>query len=145
MNMKALWTIVIVLFGVTMLFGMGLNAGSDAALDTYNVTEGYTVDYTNNTTVANADAEALSDTITVVVNDTTLEDGTDYAWDSDSGTINWINTTATSDGDTASVTYEYDDYPETTQFSIDLVNIMIPVITLLVIGVAARFAFGGAY
>jgi len=65
-----------------------------------------TVDYTTDYGVSqNATVEGYSENVTIVVDGTTLEDGTDYTWNSTAGTIDWQNTTATTDGDSASIEY----------------------------------------
>lgn len=72
--------------------------------------ESVTVDYNTNTTVANADvAVSFYDNETVRnASGAALTEGTDYEWDSANGTINWLNTAATTDGASATMSYAYD-------------------------------------
>lgn len=64
-----------------------------------------TIDYQNNTDLtAKATSEGYAvDQITA--NDTTLTDGTDYEANLTAGSINWLNTSTTSSGDTATIEY----------------------------------------
>lgn len=69
--------------------------------------EDLTVDYTTESAVSeNATVEGYSDTVTITSGGQTLVAGTDYRWDADAGTVNWLNTSNTSSGDSATIEYE---------------------------------------
>ncbi len=65
------------------------------------------VDYQNKTTVsANATLEGYGERPVIVANGTTLTLGEDYVWNASSGTVTWLDTANTSDGDPAVIEYE---------------------------------------
>lgn len=66
-----------------------------------------TVDYSNDYEVSeNATVEDYSENVTIVVDGSTLEADTDYSWNSTSGIVDWRNTSATSEGDSATIDYQ---------------------------------------
>lgn len=77
--------------------------------------ETLTVDYQNDSEVSeNATVEGYGEEPTIVANDQVLVQGTDYEWNASAGSVNWQNTTNTSDGDSAQITYRaYQRTPET--------------------------------
>lgn len=54
---------------------------------------------------AATEAEDYGQNITIVTNGQTLEEGTDYDWNAETGVINWYNTANSNDGDDATVDY----------------------------------------
>jgi len=81
------------------------------------VNESITVDYTQPVSVAN-DAVEYGETATVYDADgNELAAGTDYSWNATAGNVTWQNTSQTTDGETAAITYDYrtaDDQQRTT-------------------------------
>lgn len=68
--------------------------------------ESLTVDYSSATPVSeNATLEGYGTAPTVVVNGTTLVEGTDYSWDTSDGSVTWFDTANTSDGAAAQIDY----------------------------------------
>ncbi len=112
-----LWTVVVVaLFLAILLPAVNLGYQDTTKTATAN-TEAVTVDYSENTTVDNADTATSfydNETIQTDGGNTTLEDGIDYEWNTTTGEIQWLNTTATTDGDTATITYTYQYHGQTT-------------------------------
>lgn len=83
-----------------------LSTAHAAAGTPFDYSEELTVDYGNESAVSeNATVEGYSENVTIVVDGTTLEDGTDYSWNDSAGTVEWYNTTNTSDGDSATIDY----------------------------------------
>jgi len=69
--------------------------------------ETLTVDYAAESAVSqNATVEGYSDTVTITSGGQTLVAGTDYRWDAANGTVNWLNTTNTTSGDSATIEYQ---------------------------------------
>lgn len=88
----------------------------DYAGTPYDYDEELTVDYTSPSSVSEiaTDTEGYGSEPTIVVDDTELVQGTDYRWNSSSGDVEWLNTSNTSGGDTATITYRaYQRTPQT--------------------------------
>jgi hypothetical protein len=101
----AVITVTLVLIVLNTIMSLGIIAG-----ETTTVTnESVTVDYDNLSYVQYNDSSYdLSDNVTVYDSgDVELAEGTDYNWYSSNGSLEWINTTETTDGETATVTYDY--------------------------------------
>lgn len=62
----------------------------------------YAADYSVN---ENATVEGYSETVTVTVDGQALNASEDYTWDQGSGTLSFVNSSATTAGDTATVEY----------------------------------------
>lgn len=103
---------------VILLLGMAvptLGTAHTYAGTPFEYEESVTVDYDSDTQVAQnaTDAEGYSETVNITVDSTTLESGTDYRWDADNGTIDWLNSSSTNDGDSGQI--EYEAYQRTEQ------------------------------
>lgn len=74
-----------------------------------------TVSYTADYSVSeNATVEGYDETVTVSVDGQSLNATTDYTWDADAGMLSFVNSSATTTGDTATVEYRaYQRTPET--------------------------------
>ncbi len=95
--------VVILLLGLSV---PALATAYDYAGTPFEVNESITVEYSSPSQVdANATQEGYGDSPRVVVNGTTLVEGSDYAWDADDGTVTWYNTSNTTDGATAQIEY----------------------------------------
>jgi len=69
--------------------------------------ETLTVDYTSDSSVSeNATVEGYSETVNISANGEQLTEGTDYRWNESAGTVTWLDTSATSDGDSATINYQ---------------------------------------
>lgn len=79
--------------------------------------ETVTVDYDNPSVVSAADdAISFSSDVTVRnASDAVLENETDYTWRPVNGTVAWHNTTATTDGESATISYAYDAHSQRSQ------------------------------
>lgn len=111
--------------------------------------ESVTVDYTNNSTVS-ADAVSFNETVTITSEGTTLTDGTDYEWYHETGTVEWYNTSSTTEGDTAWVDYTYQYRTQETEDVSGMLASVSPVLGLLLLitGLGALLVIswgGGAY
>lgn len=106
--MTSIWKVgALLLVAVVVLptLSIAWSSGSLSAQGVAN--EPITVDYGTNTSVDNASAVEYSDSVTITFNGSTLEAGTDYVWNATSGEVDWKNTAATTDGDTAHIDYTY--------------------------------------
>lgn len=106
--------IKIVTVGAMLIIGM-LVVGSvygAAPTETGNVTaEEVTMNITDPVELdPGEDAFSYSETISVELasDGTPLEEGTDYEWDSETGEIQFLDSTTVTDGDNALVDYEYE-------------------------------------
>lgn len=140
MASRGLFTILVVFLGLGILFAGGVNTGVDNAVKDYAVVnETMTVNYAQPVPVAEQPADAqYSDTITVYnAAGAELTNGTDYEWDPGAATVTWFNTTATSDGETALVSYDYQNQPEQNGAMAGVFNvggIALTLIALLLVG-----------
>jgi outer membrane lipoprotein-sorting protein len=116
------WTVLVVF----LLLGVGaaaINTGaSPEEVRETKTNETATIDYDTNTTLGPDYAVNYSDTITVYANGSELAAGTDYQYNSTSGVVDWLNTTATSDGDTAKVSYSFGKQTASTRINSDLLE-----------------------
>ena len=94
---------------VVLLLGLAVPAlatAHDYAGTPYQYEENLAVDYTTASSVSEgATQEGYSENVTVVVDGTTLTEGQDYDWNPGTGAVTWYNTTDTTDGSTAHITY----------------------------------------
>lgn len=107
-----IWGIVVIAC-VLALALPAVDIGFSNAAQPGNATENATVDYDLNYTVGEDPVYEYTN-LTVTSNGTDLRAGTDYQFDAENGTINWIDTAETSDGDAAEVAYAYEDHSQTT-------------------------------
>lgn len=79
----------------------------DYAGTPYEYEETLTVDYTTPSQVSEGATatEGYGSNETITVGGTQLVEGDDYRWNKSSGEVTWLNTSATSDGDSATITY----------------------------------------
>lgn len=103
------WGVLIVLIGIAVLLA-GLSTGYQAAGYEHTIeNETHDVDYNAESSLdAPEYTFSYSTTVTVTANNTTLDAGSDYEYNSSVGNITWLNSSATSDGDDAFVTYTYE-------------------------------------
>lgn len=109
----SIWTVVVIALALA-LGASAVNIGYSNAAAPGNATENATVDYDVNYTVENADAYEFT-SLNVTSNGTELREGTDFEFDVENGTVNWINSVETTDGDAATVAYDFRDHSDTTQ------------------------------
>lgn len=108
-----LWTIAVLFIGLLVLLPAVNVAFADAA-QSAAANESTTVDHSTNYTLGVTNVEEYT-ALNVSANDTELTNGTDYLFDPSNATIDWQDTSATSDGDDAAVNYTYTYYDDTTQ------------------------------
>lgn len=117
MPTRSTYVVLLVLIGVALLFAGSLSVAYQQSGQQYTIqNETHTIDYDTQSSV-NAPERTFSynNTVAVTANDTELTRGTDYEWNSSTGNITWLNTTATTEGDTALVDYAYEAPTEGTQ------------------------------
>lgn len=110
----------LVVVGALLIIGLVVISSVYAAspTETHAVDdENVTVDYQNKQQLdPGEEVFSWSDTITVNASDgTTLTEGTDYEYYSNNGSIQFLNTSATTEGNTATVDYEYEAPPQMAQ------------------------------
>lgn len=137
-----LWTVFLVAVVVTVIFvgAVNLGAGAEEVRETAD-NESITVDYDNGTSVYTpADAVNVSETVTVRNSSgDELTAGTDYGWHPENQSLTWYDTPATTDGETATVTYDYGRPADTTR---DIRQVLQPLATI--VGLLLFVAAGGA-
>lgn len=102
------------LFIVLLLVGANAAYADSGQIQEVN-NESITVDYSQSVAV-DEDGFNYSDSVTVRnSNDTVLEEGVDYSWDAGNGTVEWFNTSATSDGEAASISYSVEQRNQATK------------------------------
>lgn len=124
---RGLFTFMILILGLGLLFAGGANIGYETAVDDYSVTnESITVDYSDPVQVAETGvAYTHNDTVTVYnSSDALLVPGTDYDWNATSAAVTWYDTANTTDGETASITYDYTAPPDSNQAMFGVVQIL---------------------
>jgi hypothetical protein len=99
------------MLGLFFVIGIGSAAWADVPRQSYDVSnESMTVEYGEYKPVDPAESHRLqsaADNETVNVSGTTLAEGTDYEWNASDGTIIFFDTSATSPGQTAEISYTY--------------------------------------
>lgn len=89
---------------------LAVGAAYTGSADSFAVTnESVTVDYSTSTQVdAVTDAVSFESAVTVRnTSDVELANGTDYVWHPGNGSVSWIDTAQTSNGEAASISYNY--------------------------------------
>lgn len=145
MTHKGLWTILIVLIGVVLLFGAGMGQQYDETTQNYTaVDEPIEQNFTNLEYVDNAEnADWFNDTVTVYnESDFLLVNGTDYDWYTN-GSIQFYSTNNTTAGATATITYDYSDQTQETKAITRAMTVLVYGAIILLLGVAARMVLGG--
>jgi hypothetical protein len=126
------------LFGAVallLIIGVGAVAFQPAFLagaDRAEATESVTVDYDNASSVS--ESGLRYSTSVDVVNDTggELTAGEDYEWNETAGELRFLNTSATSDGGNATVTYQYRAATEQQRTVAGVINSLgLPLVVLL--------------
>lgn len=145
--MATLWKVgVVLLLIVTLLPALSL-AWSDHSRSTYAVSdETMIVDYDEPVSV-NTSAPEYNDSVTITADGTPLVAGTDYSWNASNGTVAFVNTSATVEGDQSLIDYEYAERTQETRL---VGNVLTPWGTILsmlaVFGLVVggyNFAVGG--
>lgn len=136
MPTRSTYVVLLVLIGVGLLFAGSLNAAYQESGQHYTVeNESHIVDYD---TPSSVDAPeytfSYNNTISVTANGSELTRGTDYEWNTSTGNITWVNSSATADGDTALVDYRYEAPTEDTR---DRRNLLATLAQLLPYGALA--------
>lgn len=138
---------VVALFLVLLLQAVGVGY-SDAAQTAGVTNESMTVNYSAPVSVANTSAHAYSDTVTIYnASGSELVADTDYTWHSSNGSVSWANTTNTTDGETAAISYDYEYHSDETNGFMSLFESMAVPLGLLfmLVGIGALWSlvFGG--
>jgi len=107
---------VLVLF--VGILALGVNVAYDDAGVEHDVTnESITVDYAQNVSVDTDADEYGTDPTVRNSSGAVLEAGMDYTWDADAGSVSWQNTSSTTDGEEASISYTYTERTQATEVS----------------------------
>lgn len=127
------WQVAVLAIALALLFP-ALNIGFGEAAQDFSVgNEPDTIDYSVNSSV-DTDAWDYDDlNVTHEPTNTLLDEGTDYNWYSDSGTIEWLNSSSTTDGDEVTLSYEYDQHTQDTENVEGALAPISPVMTLLLL------------
>lgn len=125
------------LFGVVavaVILGIGVVALGPAFVsgaDRVSASEPVTVDYSSSTNVSE-EGLRYDDEVSVTSNGTALREDVDYDWDQRNGTISFTNTSATTAGESVTVSYEYRQAGQRQQTVAAVVNALgLPLVLLL--------------
>jgi len=111
--MTSLWKIgVLLLFVAAVLPAVNI-AYTDHSYSPTAENESMTVDYSGDVPVSES-GHHYSDTVTITNDGTTLDNGTDYTWNATAGDVAFQNTSATNEGDTVRIDYDYYERTDTT-------------------------------
>lgn len=140
-----IWAVALLFIGFIVLAPALNMAYADSAISEAE-TETATVDYATPYTLDTIDVIEYT-SLNVTANNQTLTNGTDYVFDPANATIEWQNTSATTDGDSAWVNYTYAYHDDTTEIGAEAFRgIAIAVLFVAVIatiGVIFRITGGG--
>lgn len=112
---------IFAIVAVVLLIGVGaaaLSSGYEASSTEVQVTdEQATINFSDPTTVSEGTRSlGWNETVNIETDGgTQLEDGVDYEWDAENGTVTWYDTGSTTAGDTALIDYRYRDTDEQTE------------------------------
>jgi hypothetical protein len=106
-------------FIVLQIGGAGLSEAGTADETVQN--ESIIINYSQPTSVSTANdryTQGYNDTVTVYNSSgTELTAGTDYDWNASAGAVTWYNTSQTTEGNTAEITYQYSQNVESVRAS----------------------------
>lgn len=144
-----LWTVVLIACALALLVPI-VNGGYADAATTEVANETATVDYDQAYSLGQSPADVYEyGSFDVDANGTNLTRGTDYLVNETSGQLDWLNTTATTDGDTAAVNYSYSAHDQQTTIQADILQTVGSWIGLLVmlfgLGYIIVLMGGGSY
>lgn len=147
----------VLLFAVVLVAVMGIAWAVGAQYEsapetTYTVTGETVVADTGNWTAVDAPdyAQSFYDNETVRdPDDATIQEGTDYEWNTSTGEIYWYNTSSVSDGDQMSVDYAYSAKSEQARTARKIlavpIEIILPAGVLIVLAMATAGLAAGVY
>lgn len=141
-----LWQVAVVALVLALVFPALNIAQTDASENT--TSETLIIEEGTNSTVSE-EADRYGSDPTIESESQTLVEDEDYAWYEDTGTVEWLNSTTTTDGAEATITYTYWFTTEETSIVEDAVLTPLGAVVgllLLITGVGALFAmidFGG--
>lgn len=142
------WTLAVVALFLVLLVPM-INIAYESSADRTTVeNETILVDYDDPQQVDAADDAFEFDDNVTVTNSTgaTLEGGTDYEWNASNGKVAWYNTSSTTEGENASISYGYLEHSQTSQNIAAILRPLSaplgPLILVIAVGSAVYYAFG---
>jgi|GEM_PF-2702825 len=156
MRLLRAWTTGLLLFAIVLVAGLGVTWAvgaeyQDAPEANYTASETHVADVGNESTV-NAPNYTLGfwDNETIVDSQgNTLTEGTDYEWNTSTGTITWLSSPDVDDGETMTVDYAY--WAKTQQartlralFQVPI-GVIIPLSVLIIAGMAVAGLAAGVY
>lgn len=108
------WFDMLVLVGIVVVAAVGFQfALADGAPDRTVENESITVNVGGSSPV-DTDAVRYNESVTIRQNGSTLVAGDDYTWNRWDGVVSWPDGTSATDGESASITYEYEEPNEQT-------------------------------
>lgn len=146
---NSLWAFaVVILFLAVLVPGLNFAANENTEIRTVE-NESVTVNFSEPSQV-DPDLEALAFEPNATVfnsSDAELVNGTDYRWHPGNGTIEWFDTANTTDGEAATVTYEFHARTQQTRDISGIMFVFAEALPYLVIiaGVGAVFRYGGGW
>jgi len=144
MRSATVFELAVAVVGVVLFLSMAGGAYADATVSKTIDNQSVTVDYTNDSQLDATDVVEYGNATVFNASGAELTEGTDYNYDQANGTIDWINTTATTGGSTATVTFEYVTHQEEARLVATIVEPLSAVMGLLpwLVGVGAVLYYG---
>jgi len=144
MRSASVFELAVVVVGVVLFLSMAAGAYGDATVSETIDNQTVTVDYTNDSQLNATDVVEYGNATVFNASGAQLVEGTDYTYDQRNGTIDWVNTTATTGGSTATVTFDYVTHQQEARLVATIVEPLSAVMGLLpwLAGVGAVLYYG---
>jgi len=131
---------------VVLLLGLSVPALGAAYADAgtpMDYSETLTVDYTTDSTVSEtATSEGYGPNPTITADGSQLEAGSDYLWNDSDGSVDWINTTNSTSGDTAAIEYSANQRTGETEMAWTLISPLMGLFGMFALVSAIRVLWG---
>ena len=137
-----LWKFVaVVLFAAVLAQSLGVGWGE--ATHDFDVDNESAAFLNDGARVEHADvARTLGATVTVQYNGSTLDEGTDYSWNAETGTLTRLSGAAAPDGASVLVSYDYEAASRTTKTTNSVLGAAVGALPYLLVLVAGLVALG---
>jgi len=144
MRSATAWELAVVLVGIVLLLTMAGGAYGDATVQETVDNQSVTVNYSTDSQLDATDVVEYGDASVFNASGDALTEGSDYEYNSTNGSVDWLNTTATASGDTATVTFNYTTHQEEARLVATLFRPVSAVLGFLpwLLGVGAVLYFG---
>lgn len=144
MRSATVFELAVVVVGIVLFLTMASGAYADATVNKSIDNQTVTVDYTNDSQLDAVDVVEYRNATVFNSSGDELTEGTDYNYSKQNGSVDWINTTATTEGSTATVSFDYATHQEEARLVASIVEPLSAVMGLLpwLVGVGAVLYYG---